>query len=123
MPKLKELNEIKETTKLKGTIKSGFQSGDSEAELVIAEPLIKHPELNLYRAVDPDTGWKGWVEYTPPVVPVKPPKELTEQELKQQMYGDKRSELRQAKIDLDLGIITQTEYDVLLDEVKSLRSK
>lgn len=45
-------------------IASGVKSGDSEAELQIIQPIQKHPEISgLVRAVDPNTGWMGWVPY------------------------------------------------------------
>jgi hypothetical protein len=36
-------------------------------------------------------------------------------------YNDKKQQLVQAKTDMDLGLITQREYDSLLDEVVALK--
>jgi hypothetical protein len=51
------------------SIPSGVESGDSKNELLIVEPFVRHPQIpGLYRAVDPETGWRGWVEYQEPTV-------------------------------------------------------
>lgn len=120
MAKLIDYDKQTKKERLKGTIPSGIKSGDSSAELMMVEPLIRHPEIDgLFRAFDPQTNWKGWVEYTPP--PITPP--VVNEPTQQEIYEEKRGQLRQAKIDLDLGIINQEEYNTILTEVKALKDK
>lgn len=109
--------------KLIGTIKSGVKSGDSNAEMMIVEPLIQHPEIKgLYRAVDPDTGWKGWVEYTPPAPTPTPTAPPTPADQAREDYESKLRNLMTMKEELDLGVITQAEYDAYLQEVKDAKA-
>ena len=121
---LKQLKDIKLDSKLKGTIPSGFKSDDSKVstELIIAEPLIKHPEINgLYRAFDPKTGWKTWVEYVEPAVEPEPVPEPTP-------LGDDdkyqiKLELLRRKIELiEKGVVTEQEANIgtLKSEIKTL---
>lgn len=111
------------TTKLKGSIPSGVTSGDSDAEMIIAEPLQEHPEIQgLYRAFDPDTNWVGWIEYSPVVIPPTPDPVPTPQEIKEQDYAEALENLRRMKQELDLGVTTQEEYDKYLGEVIQLKS-
>lgn len=57
----------------------------------------------------------GVLDLTPlPVVP------QTTEEIKQKKYNDKREELLLAKQDLDLGIINQSTYDVILSQLLSM---
>ena len=118
-----ELKKYEEhTTKtgnLTGTIKSGVKSGNSDVEMMIVEPLIKHPEIEgIYRAVDPDTGWKGWVEYKPPVEEV----EVAPKEEKINQLNDLRREFRQKKELVDEGNFSATELGLpaLRNEIKTL---
>lgn len=121
MVKLKDYDKQTAKKTLKGTIPSGIKSGDSEAEMMVVEPLIKHPEIaGLYRAVDPDTGWKGWVEYAPPTPPSSIPPELTPEQIKRGEYQDKLSELRKKKQLVDLGVIQDSSIDTLRAEVLAL---
>ena len=120
---LKLLKDIKLDGKLKGTIPSGFKSDNSKGnvELIIAEPLIKHPEIDgLYRAFDPETGWKTWVEYTPPVVVPEPIPEPTPEEVKMGLFQDKLRELQNKKRFVDLGILKIEDIQILQNEVKQL---
>jgi len=97
------------TLKLKGTIPSGVKSGDTDKELMVVEPLIEHPEIKgLYRAVDPDTGWKGWVEYTPEETSTTP----TPLENKQRQLSDLMDQIKQKQELVDLGILTATEANL-----------
>jgi len=123
MAKLKELKDITKTAKLKGTIPSGFKSDDSSGnvELIIAEPLIKHPEINgLYRAFDPETGWKTWVEYIPPVIVPEPTPEPTPEQIKRTAYEVKYSELQKKKEFVELGLLVDSDINSLRNEVKLL---
>lgn len=121
--KLKELSEIASTGKLKGSIPSGFKSGDSANELMVVEPLIKHPEVDgLYRAVDPQTGWKGWVEYTPPAPVVMPPVITPEQE-KHNQYSEKLEQLKMKSGLVSLGVIQDSDLMLLRQEVKNLATQ
>jgi len=100
----------KKSNKLKGKIKSGVQSGDSKAELIIAEPLQEHPEISgLYRAFDPDTGWKGWVEYS---LPPTSPKAKTPKELKREKYTELLGEYAEKKHLVDQGIFAESELEM-----------
>lgn len=121
---LKELSEITSTGKLKGAIPSGFKSGDSLNELMVVEPLMKHPEIaGLYRAIDPETGWKGWVEYTPPSPPVVTPPDPappTPEQVKREELGDKMRELKKRKSYVDLGLIDAKDIAPLQAEVKQI---
>lgn len=119
---LKKYNSTQKKKTLEGTIPSGWESGDSKAEMLIIEPLIQHPEIpGLYRAVDPTTGWKGWVEYTPPVVqpPIEIPNPIVQ---KIADYRKKLSLLKEKKQLVDLGVLTKEEagIDILVGEIKVL---
>jgi len=122
---LKKYDSTQKKSKLEGKIASGWESGDSKAEMLVVEPLIQHPEIaGLYRAVDPTTGWKGWVEYTPPVVvPPTPPAPTppTPEELARAEYGQKYAKLVQFQKGINLGIVevTNPEYVALKDELKT----
>jgi len=109
---LKLLKDITKTSRLQGTIPSGFKSDDSKGnvELIIAEPLIKHPEIDgLYRAFDPETGWKTWVEYTPPVVaPPAPDPDL----VKKRDFEVLTNKIAEAKRLIDLGVLTEVEANL-----------
>lgn len=121
MPVLKDYS--KHTTKsfvFSGSIPSGVKSGDSSNELMIVEPLKQHPEIHgLYRAIDPITGWMGWVEYEPEKV-VKPPIARTQEEIKKQEYVEMFRELQKKKEQLEFELITKTQYDSFKEQVKTL---
>lgn len=51
---------------------------------------------------------------------VTPP---TPQQMKQMEYSDKLSELTAMKRELDLGIVSQVDYDIVLNKVKGLKAK
>jgi len=117
---LKKYNTTTKNKKLEGKLASGWESGDSKAEMMVVEPLMEHPEIpGLYRAVDPITGWKGWVEYTPPVI-VPPVIEPTPEEIKEKNYETKLHELRKKVDFVKLGILQDSELVDLRDEVKLL---
>lgn len=104
---LKKYDSTQKKKTLEGKIPSGWESGDSKAEMLVVEPLIQHPEIpGLYRAVDPTTGWKGWVEYTPPAVQPPAPDPLLETKRNFEILTNKISE---AKRLVDLGVLTETE--------------
>lgn len=118
MAKLKDLKEIQKSNKLKGTIGSGFKSGDTDNELMIAEPLQEHPEIKgLYRAFDPETGWRGWIDFTPPPQPAPQPEPKPEDE-----YIRKINEYRFKKGLVDLELFTEAELNLptLKAEIKAL---
>lgn len=122
--KLKEYTQTTKSNKLTGSVPSGFKSGDSSNELMIVEPLIKHPEISgLYRAVDPETGWKGWVEYSPPTATQPQIPQPTEQEIKRNVFQDKLEELQKKKRYVDLGILKSEDILTLQQEVKQLATE
>lgn len=106
MPKLKDYSET--TGVNKKYIKSGFKSGDTDAELSIIEPLVEHPEIpGMYRAIDTTSGWKGWVEYSPVIEPVNPGSEET----KRKEFAQKFRNLKKTKEYLEMDLISQEDYD------------
>lgn len=105
-----------EVEKVQGTINSGVKSGDSENELMILEPLQKHPEIEgLYRAMDNETGWMGWTKYSPPVVPVEPAPEPVPTD--QEKFNNALGKFRTLKEMVDAGVLTATEAK--LDEKRT----
>ena len=125
-----ETNHKNITTDLKskGTIASGVKSGDKdkagvENELMVVTPLIQHPELGeLYRAVDPVTGWKGWVKYTPIAVEPTPKIPPTPEEIKRKEYTDLLSILSEKVHLVTQGVYDETENGLAATraEVKTL---
>lgn len=114
MPK-EELKEYESHTdksvKGGGTISSGVKSGDSENELKVIEPLIQHSEIEgLYRAIDPITGWKGWVEYTPPAPEPDPEPEPIESA--KTIWRRKVKEYENKQYYVNLGLFTEQEMDL-----------
>ncbi len=108
---------------LSGTIKSGVKSGDSENELMMIEPLIKHPEIEgLYRAIDLKTKWKGWVEYEPEQ---KPPISKVEPSVIKDdpvdTYHQMLDEYKRKKQLVDLGIFEESKLGLsaLRDKIKA----
>lgn len=122
---MKDFNEYKNKEKFAGTVKSGVKSGDGNRELLIAEPLKRHPQLkDTYLAYDPMTNWKGWVEYVPPVPEVAPgpkpkPKPTPEEEAFNE-YMQKLHDYRAINKFVQDGIIedTDTEYVALRQYLK-----
>ena len=56
--------KIDKENKTVGTIPSGFKSPDSDSEMMIVEPIKRHPEIRgMVRAIDKKTKWLGWVPY------------------------------------------------------------
>lgn len=98
-----------------GYIQTDVQSGDSEANLQIIFPLERHPEKPiLKRAVDPNTGWKGWVEYEEPVI--EKPVDLPKQDFKTTLS------LYAKKVELvNLKLFTEEELGIpaLRDDLRS----
>ena len=114
---LKKYTTTDKTAKLVGTIPSGFKSGDSDAEMLIVEPLVEHPEIKgLYRAVDSETNWMGWVEYTLPPKEPAPAAIVTDRDT----YEEKLGELSNKKILVDLGVIPDSDLEILRQEVRVL---
>lgn len=107
---LKKYDSTEKKSKLEGTIPSGWESGDTKNEMMIVEPLIAHPEIaGLYRAIDPETGWRGWVEYTPPLPdPTQTPGEIS----KEREFEILENKIAKAKRLVDLGILTSEEADL-----------
>ena len=63
----------------------------------------------------------GNIDTTKPTPePTPEPTPPTEQELAQQAYQSKKMELMSLKADLDLGLVTQADYDKVLNETKLL---
>lgn len=66
MVKLKKYEDVqkKKGAKLpKPKLKSGVACTElkCKGEMMILEPIEKHPEYDLKRAICGDCGWKGWV--------------------------------------------------------------
>lgn len=109
------------------TIPSGVKSRDSENELVIPRPIKWHPEIKGHaRALDPETGWRGWVPYTEPQPKVQPkpkpkpkPKPNRDQ-IKQRDWRRKRAFLREMLDLVELGVFTEEEAGIadLREDVK-----
>ena len=59
----------------------------------------------------------GAIDLTKPQPPSPTPKQIKEAE-----YNKKFEELEQAKHSLDLGLIIQVEYDILVNELKLLKA-
>jgi len=63
----------------------------------------------------------GNIDTTKPTPePTPEPTPPTAQELAQQAYQSKKMELMSLKADLDLGLVTQADYDKVLNETKLL---
>lgn len=106
-----------------GTIPSGVQSGDTDNELLVMTPLKEHPEIKgLYRAIDPVTKWRGWVEYEPPKPEPKPEPKIDPKEAKKHEFNLLTTEYRQKKGLVDLGLFTDEELGLgaMKVQIKSL---
>lgn len=88
--KKKLIKRIDELTKIDTTFKA-LKTGDIDTTVVIPEPEV-------------------------PVKPLPP----TAEEIAMNEYQSKKMELVSLKADLDLGLITQEDYDKLLNETKLL---
>ena len=109
-------------TEINATIKSGVESGDSGKELMIVEPIEKHPEMPvLVRAVDPITKWKGWVKYTPSEPDPEPDPEPTQKEIEAKEFAGKLHKLDGYMVGVEMGIINENDSRIitLRDELKT----
>ena len=68
--------------------------------------------------IAPEKIKKGVIDLSDPVAA---PIELTPEQRKKEEYERKFGLLQKAKMELELKIITQQEYDVILNEIKALK--
>jgi hypothetical protein len=100
---------------------SGVRSPDSDSEMMVIKPFRRN-ENGKYRAVDLETGWRGWVEFTPPAPPVKPPvvkPPPTQEELDKRDFMEGYVILSKMKIAVDQGLMSQEDYDIELAKLKA----
>ena len=104
-------------------IPSGIQSGDSDAEMMILVPIKSHPELvDVVRAIDPDTGWKGWVEYKKPVEPTPEPTpkpEPTQGDRDSKELGKLTREIEEANELVSLGILDENDPSITTKKARA----
>lgn len=93
-------------------------SGHKAQGFTSDEQIKKYAENQIKAYTDKDsmTLDVGVLDFTPSIPP-KP----TEEEVAQQKYQIAKQELSILKIDLDLKLVTQNEYDAKLAEVKVLK--
>lgn len=120
--------KTQETEEMSKYLPSGVESPDSKVstEMLVVVPFVRN-ERGEYRAIDPKTKWRGWVDFTPPTPQPEPTPEPepapepTPEEAAKAEFKKGFTELRRYEVGIDKGIIEpdNAEYLALKAKLKT----